>query len=323
MPGTDIAEAVATVAGEVGFPFVPELPARGLGADMIGRTAAVLVDLPVDEVPSGYRVTARAGRVHRRAVDLLRWDLDAVTEGFAGAEVVKVQVAGPWTVTSGIELASGHRVLTDGGALKEFTESLVEGVIGHAAEVHARTGARVVVQLDEPGLPAVLDGAMPTASGYGTVPAVAEPDARRVLASVIGPVAAATGAPVIVHCCARRPPIRLLRDAGAGGLSFDATVIGRRQYDELGEAWDAGTMMLLGLVPAIEPASMPTLRSVADPALQLVDRLGFDRTLLRRRAIPTPTCGLAGASTAWTRRALRLTGEAAKAFAEPPESWNH
>lgn len=321
MPGTDIADAVAMVAGELGFPYVPELPARGLGADMIGRTAAVLVDLPVDEVPSGYRVTARAGRVQRRADDLLRWDLDAVAEGLHGAEVVKVQVAGPWTLTSGIELATGHRVLTDHGALREFTESLVEGVLRHAGDVHARTGAQVVVQLDEPGLPAVLDGSLPTASGYGTVPAVPEPEAHRILRSVIEPVSAGTGAPVVVHCCARRPPIRLLREAGAGAVSFDATVFGREQYDELGEAWDAGVMMLLGLVPAVEPSTVPTLRSVADPALTLVDRLGFDRSFLRDRALPTPACGLAGASTSWSRRALALAGELAKAFAEPPESW--
>ena len=78
MPGTDSAEAAAIVFGELpDFPHLPELPARGVGADMLGRTAALLVDLAVDVVPSGYRVVARPGHDHRRAVDLLRWDLDA------------------------------------------------------------------------------------------------------------------------------------------------------------------------------------------------------------------------------------------------------
>ena len=43
MPGTDVLEAIATVTGE--FPdlvHLPELPQRGPGADMIGRTAALL-----------------------------------------------------------------------------------------------------------------------------------------------------------------------------------------------------------------------------------------------------------------------------------------
>src|SRR3954466_15195218 len=81
MPGTDPAEAAAVVFGELpDFPHLPELPARGVGADMLGRTAALLVDLAVDVVPSGYRVAPRPGHEHRRAVDLLRWDLDALQE---------------------------------------------------------------------------------------------------------------------------------------------------------------------------------------------------------------------------------------------------
>ena len=52
------AEAVATVLGELpDLPFLPELPARGLGADMIGRTAALLVDLAVEAGPQRYQVT--------------------------------------------------------------------------------------------------------------------------------------------------------------------------------------------------------------------------------------------------------------------------
>ncbi|HEX4225161.1 MAG TPA: methionine synthase, partial [Pseudonocardiaceae bacterium] len=71
----------------------------------------------------------------------------------------------------------------------------------------------------------------------------------------------------------------------------------------------------------IEPAAPPTLHEVAKPALELVDRLGFPRTLLAERAVPTPTCGLAGASQEWARRALTLTRELGAAFVEPPESW--
>ncbi|MGH3812620.1 MAG: methionine synthase, partial [Pseudonocardiaceae bacterium] len=77
MPGTDVLEAARTVIGELpDLPHLPELPDRGAGADMIGRTAALLVDLAVELVPSGYRVTARPGGDHRRGVDLLRTDLD-------------------------------------------------------------------------------------------------------------------------------------------------------------------------------------------------------------------------------------------------------
>ncbi|WP_436501859.1 methionine synthase [Actinokineospora sp. HUAS TT18] len=329
LPGDDPLEAATVVLGELpDLPHLPELPARGLGADMIGRTAALLVDLAVEFVPSGYRVTARPGIDHRRGVDHLRRDLDAIEEavGRAGAApaVLKVQVTGPWTLMSGIELPRGHRVLTDRGALREFTESLSEGLKEHVTEVRRRTGAPVVVQLDEPSLPTVLAGALPTPSGFGTVPAVAEPEARETLAAVIDAARAATGRPVIVHCCAPRPPIALLRSAGADALAVDATLlddIPAALSDEIGEAWDAGVTFFLGMLPSTDPGKAPTLRAAADPALRLVDRLGFPRDILGTRAVVTPTCGLAGASTGWARRAMALARDVGKAFVEPPESW--
>jgi methionine synthase II (cobalamin-independent) len=321
MPGTDPTEAARTVVGELPhLPCLPELPARGVGADIIGRTAAVLVDLPIEVVPSGYRVAAHPGIDQRRAVDLLRRDLDSFQE-VVRSPLVKIQVAGPWTLTAGIELMRGHRVLTDPGALREFTESLSEGLARHVAEVAARTGAEVIVQLDEPTLPMVLAGALRTPSGYGTVAAVPETDARDLLATVIDAARSASGRPVAVHCCADRPPITLLRDAGADLISLDATLLPVDMWDEFGEAWDAGITMMLGLVPSTDPRAPRTLLDVAKPVLRLVDRLGFDRGLLADRAIPTPTCGLAGASTTWARRAMELSAELAKAFVEPPESW--
>jgi methionine synthase II (cobalamin-independent) len=331
MPGTDPLEAVRVVAGELPLlPHLPELPARGVGADLFGRTAAVLLDLPVEVVPSGYRVAAHPGMDQRRAEDLLRFDLDALQQVLdvpgAAPAAVKVQLAGPWSLSAGIELPRGHRVLTDRGALHEFTESLSEGLTRHVAEVAARTGAPVVVQLDEPSLPTILAGRLPTPSGFGTVAAVPVPDATEVLGTVIEAAAKATGHPVIVHCCAAAPPLRLFTDAGAGALSFDVGLVAGETapagvWDTLGELWESGTTLFLGLVPTSEPARPLALREAAGPALRLADRLGFDRSWLAERAVPTPACGLAGAKPAWARRALTLTRELAAAFVEPPEAW--
>src|SRR5215217_5744049 len=224
MPGEDSAEAASIIFGECpDFPYFPELPARGVGADLFGRTAALLVDLAIEVMPSGYRVTAKPGHEHRRAVDLLRWDMDAVEEvrqqvGAPGA--FKVQFAGPWTLAAGIELTRGHRVLTDRGAVREFAESMLEGLRSHVGELEKRLNAPIVVQFDEPSLPAVLAGALPTASGYGTVPSVHEPEARESLAFVLEETKRITGQPVIVHCCVPRPPIALLHSAGADALAI-------------------------------------------------------------------------------------------------------
>jgi Cobalamin-independent synthase, Catalytic domain len=343
LPGTDPAEAAATVVGELPLlPHLPELPARGVGADMIGRTAALLVDLAVEVVPTGWRVTARPGRDQRRARDLLRFDVDAFDAACAGPrpEWVKVQVTGPWTLAASVELTTGHRVLTDRGAVREFAASLGEGLRAHVAEVAERTGARVLVQLDEPSLPAVLAGSLPTASGWGTVRSVPGPDAQDLLRDLL------TGleAPVVVHCCAPKPPLALLVGAGVAGIGIDATlpeVSGDTAVpaalDAVGEVWDAGVPLLLGLVPAVPPrrrapvsgeapeetdeAPPPALRTVARRAFDLADRLGFDRARLADLAVPTPACGLAGATPAWARTAMSPCRQLGEAFVDPPESW--
>ena len=62
-PGEDPAEALRVVLGLAPeLPHLPELPARGPGADMIGRTAGLLVDLAVGLQPSGWRFADRPGR---------------------------------------------------------------------------------------------------------------------------------------------------------------------------------------------------------------------------------------------------------------------
>ncbi|HKN56061.1 MAG TPA: methionine synthase, partial [Amycolatopsis sp.] len=242
----------------------------------------------------------------------------------AAPSVFKIQLAGPWTLGAGVELARGHRVLTDRGALRDFAASLLDGLNGHVDEVQSRTGAPVVVQFDEPSLPAVLAGDLATPSGYGTVSAVPEPEARELLATVIDGARRITAQPVIVHCCAAKPPLTLLRKAGADGLAFDLAALDGASaafLDEIGEVWDGGATLFLGAVPSIEPAARPSLQEIAAPAFRLADRLGFNRRILAERAVPTPACGLAGATPEWMRRALALARDLGKAFVEPPEAW--
>lgn len=325
LPGADPREASALVTGETpDLPALPELPARGVGADMIGRTAGLLVDLAVEVVPTGWRVTARQGRDLRRARDLMAGDLDAFGDACDRSRPawVKVSATGPWTLAAAVELASGHRVLTDRGAVREFAASLGEGLRAHVAEVTARTGASVVVQLDEPGLPAVLAGSLSTASGYGTVRSVPAPDAQDLLRELITGI----DAPVVVHCCADRPPIRLLAGAGVAAVGIDATrpafagtTAEPRALDAIGETWDEGTPLLLGLLPGTAPVREPVIGDLARTGYDLADRLGFDRPRLARLAVPTPACGLAGATPEWARRALALSRELGRAFADPDE----
>ena len=310
LPGTDPGEAVQLVFDELpDLPHLPELPARGTGADVVGRSAAILTELPIEIQPSGWRLTSHPGRDLRRARDYLSRDLDALqqqSEGYTGS--LKVQVAGPWTLAASVELPSGHRVVSDRGATRDLAESLADGLRAHLAGVRQRVpNARLVVQFDEPALPAVLAGQVPTPSGYGTVPAVARPIATQTLESLLA--VAPVGARV-VHCCAADVPVALLRDAGADAISLDVALID--DQDVLGEAIDAGLSAWLGVVPSTDSAI--TLDSARDPILQLWKVLGFPAEQLAGSVVPTPACGLAAASEAYARRALSIIRDVGRAL---------
>src|SRR5271157_5968741 len=189
MPGTNPAEAMRVVVGELpDFPHLPELPDRGPGADLTGRTAALLVDMAVEVTPRGWRLAERPGRDLARARSMLSSDLDAfeeVLDGFRGP--VKVQLCGPWTLAATLELSRTMNVaLADPGAVADLTASLAEGAAAFAADVARRVpGARLVVQFDEPALPSALAGLVPTQSGLSRLAAVEDDTAAARLSQVL------------------------------------------------------------------------------------------------------------------------------------------
>jgi hypothetical protein len=250
MPGTDPVEAMRLIFDELpDLPHLVELPDRGPGADMIGRSAALLVDLAVDVTTGGWRFADRPGRAARRARSLLARDLDAleeVADGYRGT--LKVQVCGPWTMAAAIELARSHEPsLADRGAVSDLVASLAEGVTAHVADVRMRVpGATVVLQLDEPALPSVLAGGVPSASGLNRVRAIEEQDAESALREVL----AAGQVPGIVHCCAMSVPLGMIRGAGAAGVGIDLGQLRRGEEELLAEAVEAGLGIFVGAVPA-------------------------------------------------------------------------
>jgi methionine synthase II (cobalamin-independent) len=308
LPGTDPAEAVRIVLGELpGLPHLPELPGRGAGADLIGRTAALLVDLAVDLTPAGWRLVPRAGIDLRRAREFLARDLDALHEAADGhTGPFKVQAAGPFTLAAGLERIRGERAIFDAGARRDLAQSLAEGIAEHVAAVRGRVpGAQVMVQLDEPSLPAVLQGGLPTTSGFGKLPPVDAPDVEAELAAVVGALAA----PVVVHCCAPRLPWELLRAAGADGISFDLGLV--QDLDDVGTAVDAGTHLLVGVVPGTD-ATLPAPKATATRVRAWWNELGFAADRLPDAVTLTPTCGLAGATPGYARSAMAHVRQAAE-----------
>ncbi|MEX2289630.1 MAG: methionine synthase [Mycobacteriales bacterium] len=310
MPGTDPVEAVRVVLGELpDLPFLPELPARGPHADLAGRSAALLADLPVDLQPVGWRLTTGRSRDGARARDLLSYDLDALQEAADSPPALKLQCAGPWTLAALLELPRGDRVLSDPGAVDDLAQSLAEGLRRHLADVAGRLpGTRLVLQLDEPSLPTVLVGGIPTASGFGRLRTPAASRVVEVLASVL-----AAAEHTVVHCCAPQVPVGILRRAGAGAVSLDATLLTPRDDDPLGEAVEQGAGLLLGVVPGRD------LDAAAAPVRNLWRRLGQAPERLPATVVVTPACGLADSTPGQARSVLRDCAEMARRLGEAPE----
>ncbi|MBI1377690.1 MAG: methionine synthase [Frankiales bacterium] len=322
MPGTDVREAVAVVVGELGqgdgVPHLPELPARGPGADLVGRTAGLLAavspDLAVETTPTGWRFADAPGREARRAASWLGEDLDAWEEaltGFRGR--VDASLAGPWTLAATVELRSGERAVRDPGACRDLAEALAAAVADHVAELRRRLpGARIGLWLDEPALPAVLAGSLPTRSGLGRLAAVDDPVVEAGLRTVLDAIRAA-GAEPVVHCCAERPPYDLLVRSGAAAVSVDLTRHDRRDDDAVGELVEAGRVLVAGVQDPTGPAASPVGASVG-LVQDLGHRLGHGPEATASWVQVSPTCGMAGASPARARATLERLREVGRAL---------
>ena len=315
LPGTDIAEAQRLVLGELpDLPHLAELPDRGPGADIIGRTAGLLVELPVELYAGRWQMARRPGKDQRRIADLMERDLDQLSEQadrFAGP--MKVQAAGPWTLAAGLEMAMRGRMLRDPGAVRHLTESLAEGLCRHVAEVRKRLPqASVLLQLDEPALPAVLAGRIPTESGLGAYRAVDGADAATGLRTIVE----AAGVPVIVHCCARAVPLQVVRDARAAAVALDLSFV--EDLDPLGEAIEAGLGLFAGAAPTLPPGDgrAPTSAQLAERVRGLWGRLGFPAARLPQQVVITPACGLAGAPQPYVRAVLKACRDAGRRLSE-------
>ena len=322
-PGTSAREAAEIVVGELHrLPHLVELPARGIGADLIGRAGALLVDITIDTVPRGYRVGSGRTAVTRRATSLLAEDIDALEEawekaGLRGADrTVKVQAPGPVTLAAQLELANGHRAITDPGAVRDLATSLAEGVAAHRAEVARRLECPVVVQFDEPSLPAALAGRLTGVTSLAPVHPVDE----AVAAALLDECVAVVGGDVALHCCAAELPWPMLQRGKLAAVSVDISTLGPEDFDGVGEFVESGRTVALGVVPSTPPDRRPSEEEIAKSVVEFTDRLGFPRTVLPERIGVTPSCGLAAATPQWARSAVELVQKVADAIADDPDA---
>lgn len=284
---------------------------------MIGRTAGLLVELPVDLQPSGWRLVDRPGRDAARTSALIRGDLDELAEAFDGyAGSLKVQVVGPWTMAAQLRVHRGERVLVDAGAVRELTMSLAAGVAVHLDAVQRLVpGAELVLQIDEPMLPDVLAGELATSSGFGRLPVVDPAEARRGLSEVVG---AAGGASTVVHCCAPLVPLPLLRQSGVNAVALDTSLLGVAGWESVAATIEAGVALWAGVIrtggshPFEEPGRHDHHQRV-EPLVRAWRAVGLPVAGLND-VVLTPACGLTGWSPQQARAAQQGIVDAAGAL---------
>ncbi len=313
-PGEDPLEAARIIRGELGsphLPFLAELPARGVGSDALGRTASLLEELAVDVQPYGWRLVDRPGKDVRRAASALATDInvlaDVVGTEEASAEEIKVQLVGPLSLAAGLHLHNGERALVDYGARRDLAESLAAGVGGYLTRVAAAVpGARLVVQLDEPDIAAVLAGTIPTASGYRTLRAIPTAEAREAWRLVIEALRAAGAGEVVVAVPAIEAPFEPILASGADGVAVPLKALTTRQWEHLAGTVEAGKRLWAGVLD-VEGETLPKVADCVESVWRPWRQLGLPASSLRTLRV-TPSAGLAGRTPAQATGVLgRLT----------------
>ncbi|MGX5716934.1 hypothetical protein [Arthrobacter sp. MAHUQ-56] len=313
-PGEDPLEAARIIRGELGsphLPFLAELPDRGVGSDAVGRTASLLEELWADVQPYGWRLVDRPGKDIRRAASALATDINVLAD-VAGAEEssateLKVQLVGPLSLAAALHLHNGERAVVDHGARRDLAASLAEGVGSYLARVAAAVpGARLVVQVDEPDIAAVLAGAIPTASGYRTLRAVPGSEARESLRVVLDALRAAGASEIVVSVPELEAPFEQILAAGADGIAVPLKALTNRQWEQLAAAAEAGKRFWAGALD-VSGSTLPKVADCVDSVWRPWRQLGLPAALLAAVRV-TPSAGLAGHTPAQATAVLgRLT----------------
>lgn len=282
------------------------VPARGPWAGMVGRALGLLEGLGAEFTAGQWQLAAVPGVDQRRARAALRDDLDVLEENAQGLTgPLKVAVTGPWTLAASVLRPLGGRVLADRGARRDVAQSLAVGVGDLIGDLERRLpGVEVLLQVDEPALPSVLAGSVPTEGGYFRHRSVDRPEAVELLRELGGHV---------LHCCAPGLDIDLAtgrHGAGFTGVSLDQDLMTRADWDTVAPLLEEGGELWLGCAPTTTGES-----TRADALTRRV--LGALRPLelgpvVRDRVVLTPACGLAGwspSAVSTQLAALRTTAE--------------
>lgn len=277
--------------GVRGVPAFVQLPDRGPGANALGRTLALLDELPTELGPHGWKLASHRGIDLQRAQSFLDQDLEALSIAGAGySGNLTIQLMGPWTLAASVYLSKADRILTDLGAVNELAQALTDAATTHIAQIKQRVpGAQITVQFDETLLGQIGVGTLPTFSGYARIRAVPGPTLVEVLKPLIehtqsGNTQSTAETQTVIHIGQAFSGIAPVVLSGADhlGMEFTHTTApnegewNERGWELIARAMEKGVTLWAGLpAPDVSQCSGANLKQVADLVTVGWDRMGL------------------------------------------------
>lgn len=303
-PGTGARRAAELLAAELlsaggaspHLAALPELPARGHHATLLGRAVAQLSELYAELTSYGWRLTQRPGADHQRAVQLLRADVDTLADvrgeraelhGEAPSPL-KLEVLGPVSLAARLALPGGEKVLIDHGARRDLAESLASGVAGHVEHVRRTCASeRLTVVLEETGYGRVRAGEVPTVSGYRAIRSLPRDEARAMVGVVVEALRTA-GADEVLLDLGGPPAAEHAEDfrgrdsSRVDGFGISVPELRGVDWERVAELTESGAHWLAGLLRPAETSreALPQVRALAARLTEPWQALGMPASSL-------------------------------------------
>lgn len=301
-PGEDILPAQLEIFEDLSsaptgidpVPFLAELPVRGPAATRMGRTLALLEEMPVELGPHGWKLADHAGLDLERAQRLLTLDLEAFAIAGSGYEgPLTIDIVGPWTLAAELYLARGDRALTDLGAVAELGLSLADGASQLVEKLKSQLPrATVTFRIHENLIGQVSAGVLPTFSGYSRIRAVPGPTLVQHLSPLIAAIER-VGARSAVNVGDAWVGIAPVVHAGAHTIAMDfgkANSWNERGWELIARAVEKGHGFWMGLpAPEVSQCAGPNIKSLADSLLVPWQRIGLETRRLSDTSVMQST----------------------------------
>ena len=298
------AGAAFVLDADVSIPFWPQLPKRCFREQIIPQYAHALPCVTIDD--NAERVTFDTADKQNQLQAFYEAYLSEELEPFAlcpdsaaGFEaiirqagqrtwpIVKGHAIGPITLAVGIANADKQPLYSDVELRDAAVKMLTRNVQWQIEQLTPLATDRVLMFLDEPAL---------AAYGSSTYLFISEQDVREMLGEIFDAIRAAGGITAI-HVCGNSDWGVVIR-SGVDVVNFDAHQFGTTiamYADDVRALFDRGGSIAWGIVPTTPEIVNETVDSLSrrlDECFASLEAKGFDRDLLRRRAILTPSCGV-------------------------------